>query len=108
MNELIVIWTSNNSDIVNISITLESNNQSTELVNVDCYKKWASIMVPDAEADYTIRVMEINKCRQSFSSEKYHYNGSDFATPSCNTTGPHNSTGGSPKGSGGKGLVYNS
>ena len=94
MNELIVIWTSNNSNIVNISITLEWESNKLSIEPVDCYKKWTSIMVAEAEADYTIKVTEHNKCGQNFSSEEYYYNGSHST--------------GLPKSSGGKNFVCNS
>lgn len=94
MNELIIIWASNNHDIVNVSITLESNNQIITPDNVDWYKKGASINVSDAKAHYIIKLTEHNKCGQKFSSKVYNYNGSD----QCND--------GSPQTSGGKILVY--
>ena len=98
MNELIIIWASNNHDIVNVSITLECNNQTITPDNVDWYKKGASINVSDAKAPYIIRLTEHNKCGQEFSSKVYNYNGSDQCTDICND--------GSPQASGGKILVY--
>ena len=72
MNELIVLWTSNNSDIVNVSITLESNGQNMT-PNTDWYKKGASITVDDNKSPYTVKVMEQSKCGQNFYSGGYQY-----------------------------------
>ena len=74
MDELIVLWTSNNSDIINVSVTLEESNGNNETPsNIEWFKKGASITVSDYTRSYIVIVMEQNKCGQIFSSEGYMY-----------------------------------
>ena len=80
--ELIVIWSSENRDIVDVHITLESNGRNLTPINPDWDKKWASITVPDNNVSLVITVTEENKCGQKFSSEGYQ-------TRTCKTTDFH-------------------
>ena len=80
--ELIVIWSSENRDIVDVHITLESNGRNVTPINPDWDQKWASITVSDNNVSLVITVTEENKCGQNFSSEGYQYD----ETRTCKTT----------------------
>ena len=87
MNELIVLWTSNNSDIINVSVTLKRNGISEKPSNIEWFKKGASITVPDNTDSYNVSVMEQNKCGHNFSSNEYLYQCAKPDNASCTESG---------------------
>ena len=71
-NQLIVSWSSNNSEIVNARASLERGDVSIPSSCLDLIKKEA-VFDMDATVSYNITVIEYNKCEQNFTSDPFSF-----------------------------------
>ena len=86
---MIVIWSSDNHDIVDVTITLKDNNENMAQANIDWYRKGASIIVPSSytACPYVIEVTEENKCGEEFHSDDYEYQCEECSSREFHTSG---------------------